>query len=114
MTTDFSSRKPTGFKDHKGVDICIGDIIINQFSKPINSDGDQVPVARDACRRLVVTQDTAGGFSLMGESESNGNLAGYCAGCWGGPPEVIGNILENPDAIPASTMALIQANPPKT
>lgn len=110
MIADFSSRKPTGFKDHKGVDICIGDLVINQFSKTINAKGEQVPITPESCRRLVVTQDTDGDFILMGDWEWNGNLAGYCQGCWGGPPEVIGNIMENPDAVPTLTMARIQAH----
>lgn len=29
----------------------------------------------------------------------NGNLRNFCEGFWGGPPEVIGNICENPDLL---------------
>ena len=44
------------------------------------------------------------GFALIREKDNqvwewNGNLKGYCDGLWGGPPEIIGNVYENPELL---------------
>ena len=87
-------KELTGFQDVFDRDIHVNDIVIC-----CNRNSNLGTLGTRHVWKLTVIKDKEGNYKLQGPFEWNGLLKWYCMGCYGGPPEIIGNIQDHPEII---------------